>query len=109
MARLWDLRDVVLLSSAYALEEARRNLPLHAQLQRLEKLSSGLEIVECLNTSALPPQVSLPSKDAPILAAALAASATHLITGDHKHFGRYFGAPLAEILVLPPGEYLNKT
>jgi len=45
--------------------------------------------------------VELPEKDWPILGGAIAAEATHLITGDLKHFGRYFGPHIHGILVLP--------
>ena len=36
LARLWRLPDTVLLSSSYAVEEARRNLGLGNQRDRLE-------------------------------------------------------------------------
>src|SRR5437879_2519148 len=45
----------------------------------------------------------------PILLAAIEARATHLITGDLRHFGPYFGKKIQCILVLPPGNYLKKT
>jgi hypothetical protein len=52
--------------------------------------------------------VELPDKDWPILLAALRAGATHLVTGDVTHFGRYFGQTVAGIQILPPGTYLQK-
>lgn len=109
VAPLWELTGASLLTSTYALEEARRNLHADAPKQRLEKLSARLEIVGTVDTCALPHGIELPSKDAPILAAALAGRATHLITGDLKHFGPHFGKRLARILVLPPGRYLART
>jgi hypothetical protein len=33
---------------------------------------------------------------------------THLITGDIRNFGPYFGKKIQGILVLPPGDYLKK-
>ena len=36
LLRLWELADVVLISSDYAVEEARRNLDTPEQLERLE-------------------------------------------------------------------------
>jgi hypothetical protein len=50
----------------------------------------------------------LPDKDVPILLAAIEARATHLITGDVRHFGAYFGKRIEGILVLLPGDYLKK-
>ncbi len=35
------------------------------------------------------------AKDEPIFLAALLAQATHLLTGDLKHFGHYFGQTVA--------------
>jgi len=52
--------------------------------------------------------VLLPDKDVPILLAAIEARATHLITGDLRHFGPYFGKKIQGILVLPPRNYLKK-
>lgn len=106
VARLWELEDVVLLTSEYALEEARRNLASAAQQDKLDKLAGQLEVSSTLASFSLPPEALLPPKDAPILAAALAARASHLITGDHRHFGRYFGKTVAGVVVLPPGRYL---
>jgi len=37
--------------------------------------------------------LDLPSKDLAIFAAAVAGKSTHLLTGDKKHFGRYFNKP----------------
>lgn len=51
--------------------------------------------------------VVLPDKDRPILLAAIDARATHLLTGDFRHFGPYYGQTLEGVLILPPGEYLR--
>lgn len=47
MGWLWQLEDAELLSSAYALEEARRNLALGRPpaLARLERLTSKLTVI----------------------------------------------------------------
>lgn len=84
-----------LLSSAYALEEARRNVSLKFgdSLARLESLAAAIELVPQAVTPALP--LALPDKDQPIWAAALAARATHLLTGDLNDFGRYMNQPEA--------------
>ena len=108
VARLWSLKDVVLSTSSYAIAEAERNLSARHQTRRLKHLVEALHIVE---TTTVPDSVregmTLPDKDWPILGGALAADSTHLITGDFKHFGRYFQKRIAGILVLPPGEYLR--
>jgi hypothetical protein len=51
--------------------------------------------------------VQLPEKDWPIVAGALAARATHLITGDLPLFGSHFGKQSFGVLVLPPAAYLR--
>jgi hypothetical protein len=56
----------------------------------------------------LPSAVSLPDKDAPILLAAVAARATHLVTGDLRHFGPFFGKNVAGVTILTPADYLRR-
>ena len=95
-----------MFSSPYAIEEARRNLDdVHAR-ERLQRLVTGLEVVPDVATGNLPNGVSLPEKDRPILLAAIAADASHLLTGDRAHFGDYFGRRIAGILIQRPGDYL---
>jgi hypothetical protein len=43
----------------------------------------------------------------PIMLAAIEARATHLLTGDMRHFGAYFGKKIHDILIIPPGDYLR--
>jgi uncharacterized protein len=97
---------VVLCTFRYALEEARANLAGHAQHQRLIRLSESLQLFEA-EPGGLPSGVSLPEKDAPILLAALRAGASHLLTGDIRHFGRYLGRRVEGTTVMLPGEYLR--
>lgn len=105
--RLWELEDVDLISSAYAAEEARRNLPEPDRMARLENLLERVRIVPSLPRRRLPDGISLPAKDHPILLAALAAGATHLITGDLSDFGALFGKEVEGMLVVLPGHYLR--
>lgn len=106
LARLWRLEDAVLCSSRYALEEARLNLSDAEQHGRLQRLSRVLQLFDP-PSGELPPGISLPEKDAPILLAAVGAQATHLLTGDLRHFAGLFGKRVAGILVMTPGEYLR--
>jgi uncharacterized protein len=82
----------VLFSAAYRKD---------AGLQRLWRLAEPDE------QQPLPADLDLPDKDLPIFLAALAGNATHLLTGDFKHFGRYFGKTVEGILILPPADYLE--
>lgn len=108
VARLWARPDVELLSSTYAAEEARRNLDTSEQQARLEKLLRDVTLVsEMMLPEELAGSIDLPDKDHPILAGALAANATHLITGDRRHFGQYFGRSLQGVVVLSPARYFQ--
>jgi len=106
LLHLWKLRNVTLCSSHYALEEARANLPAEDQRGRLAALSEVLELFEP-GKSPIPRGIILPSKDVPIMLAAIAASATHLLTGDVRHFGPYFGKRIQGIEIVLPGNYLR--
>jgi predicted nucleic acid-binding protein len=104
--QLWKLKNVVLCSSRYALEEARINLADEEQRMRLAKLSGVIQLFEPAQRE-LPHGISLPEKDVPILLAAIEARATHLLTGDVRHFGPYFGKRIEGIMILVPGEYIR--
>ena len=101
-----------LCTSAYALEEARRNIALKAPdiLPVLERLSQHLSIVP----EPLPDKVqwaqSLPLalKDAPIMAAAVSGCVDILVTGDRRDFGHLFGKKVEGVVVLSPLEALEK-
>jgi uncharacterized protein len=110
VALLWSLENVGLFSSPYAIEEAKRNLAEPAQHIRLDRLIQALHLVQTATAhEAIRREVDLPEKDWPILGGAIAAKASHLITGDLKHFGHYFGKQIHGILVLPPADYLRTT
>jgi len=106
LLRLWKLRDVVLYSSHYAAEEARLNLSDDVQRHRLAKLLLTIKFCDA-SERELPRGISLPEKDAPILLAAIEVRATHLLTGDVRHFGSYFGKTIEGVLIILPGEYLR--
>jgi predicted nucleic acid-binding protein len=105
---LWKLEHVVLCSSRYALEEARTNLTKEDQQTRLARLAGAVKLFEAAERN-LPRGISLPEKDLPILLAAMEARATHLLTGDVRHFGQYFGKRIEGIVVMLPGEYLRRS
>ena len=98
-----------LLSSAFAVEEARRNLIAKYPhcLPAFEELIQALVMVPQPAPRGL--ALDLPEKDAPIFLAAHAGKATHLLTGDLKHFGPYMNDPLRTegIVIQTVGEYLS--
>lgn len=106
---LWELTEVELLTSLYAMEEARRNLAIDkpGQIESLDRLLGAMTVVaDPAEGLALPDGIDLVEKDRPILLAAIAARATHLVTGDKDHFGKYFGQTVGGVLILRPRDYL---
>jgi predicted nucleic acid-binding protein len=81
-AGLWQL-----VSNAYAVEEARRNITRKypEKLQRLESLTQGLRLAPVGTALRCPP--GLVEKDCPIYRAAIACKAVILLTGDIRDFG----------------------
>ncbi len=106
LARLWQLERVELMTFAYAAEEARLNLTEEDQRLRLATLLERVRMIS--EVAPFPPGVKLAAKDQPILQAALQARATHLLTGDKKHFGSYFGRRVGGVRILPPAVYFER-
>jgi predicted nucleic acid-binding protein len=106
LLRLWRIPGAMPVTSAYAAEKARRNLASADQLARLEDLLAQTRIVPESN-APMPAGVRLPDKDHPILKAAIAAEATHLVTGDVKDFGPYFGRRIGGVLVVTPADFIR--
>jgi len=109
LVRLWRVSSAVLVSSEYAVDEARRNLPDAAARARLERMLADVEIVTGMHDALLADGLDLAEKDRPILGAALAAGCTHLITGDSRHFGRLFGSQISGLQVMTPAMFLSAT
>lgn len=81
-AGLWQL-----VSSAYALEEAHRNIARKYPdcLERLQALTQDLRLAPAALDENCP--AGLPEKDCPIYRAALTCKADVLLTGDIRDFG----------------------
>jgi predicted nucleic acid-binding protein len=106
LLQLWKLKNATLCSSRYALEEARINLAEEDQRVRLKRLSATILLIEA-SRGTLPRGISLPEKDVPILMAAIEAEATHLLTGDIRHFGPYRSKKFEGVAIMLPGDYLR--
>jgi predicted nucleic acid-binding protein len=109
---LWKLRGVHLVTSLYAVQEAATNLNKEDAQSRLRDLIAEVEIISDalgIDTRTLDElaEIVLPDKDRPILAAAVAAGADFLLTGDLRHFERYFGQVLCGVHILRPSEFLK--
>jgi predicted nucleic acid-binding protein len=109
LRRLWSLPGVRKITSAYAAEEARRNLSQPKQREDLEKLLASVEVIATTASTdhLIFSTIELPDKDQPVLLAAIGAGATHLLTGDFRHFGPYYGERIEGVLILSPRDYLT--
>ena len=98
-----------LATSGYAFEEARRNLEIkfHGSLSTLEAFRPAMKIVSSGEGTNCP--VPLPEKDRPILEAAIRCKATHLLTGDRKHFGPFMNTPevTSRVIIQTVAEFLE--
>ena len=98
-----------LATSDYAFEEARRNLEikLPGTLSTLEAFLPAMKIVSSGEGTNCP--VPLPEKDRPILEAAIRCKATHLLTGDRKHFGPFMNTPevTSGVIIQTVAEFLE--
>jgi predicted nucleic acid-binding protein len=102
----WQLLDrlsknATLITHPAVWDEAKRNLLLKRSVW-----SAGLDYwrERIIQSTAIGPcpDAGLPSKDEPILAAAIASKADRLLTGDLKHFGHLYGRTLQGVLVVSP-------
>jgi len=89
------------LTNDYAVEEARRNLAVKfpGGVKCLERLARKCEIVTQLISGL---DVELPAKDVPILGGAVAGRATHLLTGDERDFGKFWGKTSQGLKIVAP-------
>lgn len=109
LRRIWKLDDVELLTSSYPIEEARRNLDRVEQVADLQKLIGALSVIE---TAEAGPSLhrephGLPEKDQPILWAAIDCGASHLITGDVRHFGQLLDTVVEGVHVVRPNMFIK--
>lgn len=114
-ARFFDLAAAghcTLCSSAFAIEEAIRNLTLKApsKISNVTRLLSEVVVVPEPSPGMLfrAESLPLPYKDAPIMAAAIACSADLLVTGDRRDFGHLFGRDVDGVRVLIPRDALEE-
>jgi hypothetical protein len=108
IGRLWELARTgacVLVTSAYAVGECRRNLTTTLSLEALEARLERVSLVPPA-PEGQPCPVDLVEKDRPILLAAACSGSTHLLTGDRSHFGPFYRSKILGVLILAPADYL---
>ena len=103
----WRLRGVVPITSTYAIGEVTRNFKVPGHGTRLATLLQRTEIVSDADIRMIPDHIKIIAKDASILAAAIAASADYLATGDKNHFGHLYNTTVSGVHILEPSEFLS--
>jgi len=102
--------NFTLFTSSYAREEAEKNISLKypGSLPVFARLLRGITIVPASSRSTDYPGI-LPGKDAPVFTAAVYCRATHLLTGDIKHFGPLMNKPelCGGVIVQTVADFLN--
>ena len=109
LRRLWTLPGGRLITSVYAAEEARRNLSNPGRQSDLEELLGSVELVPTTAPTDHPllSALELSAKDWPTVLAASSVEATHLLSGDFRHFGPCYEKRIEGVLILSPAEYLS--
>jgi hypothetical protein len=89
----------------YAIEEARRNLAAKAP----DRVVAVERRLSCMKTAgaqrsdaALEASLPLPTKDRPVLTAAIRQSCTAPVTGDRTHFGARYGRTIHGMTIHSP-------
>ncbi len=95
------LRKEVCLTSEHAYQEAFRNLmrKMPERSNCLQQLRSRIGIVPTVAQMEFP---ELRDRDIPILASAIASECTHLLTGDERDFGKFFGKTIHDVKIVKP-------
>jgi predicted nucleic acid-binding protein len=99
-----------MVTSTSAVEEASRNLTAKypAALSRLEILLRDITVLPSVAGRDCP--IDLPAKDRPIFLTALRCGATHLLTGDMRHFGPFMNdaSQIAGIRITTVAAFLSE-
>jgi predicted nucleic acid-binding protein len=112
LLEFWKADKVSLVSSEYAVIEARRNLAMARPdaLARLDTLTGGIEIIneEFQSGSQLVEEIKeINSKDRPLIEAAVRSKCSFFITGDWKHFEGYFEKTINGVMILTPAQFFK--
>jgi predicted nucleic acid-binding protein len=102
IALVWTMEGVRLITSNYVMGEVQRNLHLVDQIARLRVLMRTVQVVSFEKLIEIPETMALPEKDRPVLAAAVQAGADHLVSGDKKHFGPWYGRTIRGVRITAP-------
>jgi predicted nucleic acid-binding protein len=106
IAQIWQMEGVRLITSNYVMGEVQRNLHQVGQIERLRGLMRTVQIVSFEKLLDIPEASALPEKDRPVLSGAVQAQADHLVSGDKRHFGPWYGKTIRGVRITAPTELL---
>jgi hypothetical protein len=95
----WLMERERLVTSAYAVTEAERNI-LAKRQDWHGTFQSLVSYVGQVPEAPLLFEAGLPDKDKPILGAAISARCSHLLTGDKKDFGHLYGKAIQGVTII---------
>jgi uncharacterized protein len=105
-----ETKQIQAISSAYAFDEAQRNLARKSP----NALSLWSSITSVIGLAPEPDrehliwaETQVAAKDAPILASAAIAKVDWLVTGDRRDFGHLFSTTQRGILIITPAEAIR--
>ncbi len=107
IALIWQMKGVRLITSNYVMGEVQRNLHQVSQIERLRGLMRSVQIVAFETLPEIPEAIALPEKDRPVLGGAVLAHADHLVSGDKRHFGAWYGTRIRGVRITAPTELLE--
>jgi predicted nucleic acid-binding protein len=102
----WQLPNITVVTSHYAIGEVTRNLFSSGDKNRFEELLTRSEIISDGDVQFIPSHIRLATKDAPILAAAIFGSVDYLATGDKNHFKHLYGTSVSGVYIISPADFL---
>jgi uncharacterized protein len=107
IGRLWEYRDLQLVTSRNALLEAQRNIGIKRPdtAGRLAELASSVEASAA--AAVLSADHGLPEKDRPTLEAAVGSGCSVLLTGDVAHFGHLMDTDVQGVRVMTVSAFFH--
>jgi hypothetical protein len=104
---LWQMSNIHLVSSLYASEEARRNLEEVEQRERLKTLLRAVKLISALPDRRCLKESTCLRRTSQFCLPPWAAQATHLLTGDLRHFDPYYDKIVEGVLIVSPAGYFK--
>lgn len=103
-----QLAGHVLVADDYVATEARRNLAIKAPSAATDALAQVMSMVEVCSVAYQrqgdEAVLWLPTKDKPVLVAAMALRCEALVTGDRTHFGPGYGKVFGGVAIYSPAQ-----